>query len=291
MFFHINRAKEKAETAQMMKADLNDIMSKRVKLSLHTPNVKLNSLESMMILDGMNTVDEVKMGDIILFRHTVTYEIEQLQTIESDFEQSKEMNRNLQRNIERKTVALEQAKANSNAALQAEERARKALEDAKKMVANTKSDVQQSLSSLASLTDQLAYNEMELERISSGMSKQQEKVRVALRRKEEAMQQSTEDKMRGDFKAQRIEDSNDSIEELLKEERYLRAESARLDAMSERLSSRAKKLELKANEIEKVEDEAWLALEESVEAAGVAANSGYGKFKTLKDSNGINVNN
>ena len=230
-----------------MRNDLNVTMNKRVKLSLHTPNVKLSSLEAMIILDGMNTVDEVNMGDIILFRHTVSYEIEQLQIIEADFEQSKEMNRSLQRNIERKTLALENARANSNAALQAEERARKALEDAMNMVASTNNDVENSLSLLASSTDQLTYNEIELEKIANGMSKQQEKVRVALRRKEEAMQESEREKMKGDFKSSKIEDSNEIIQDLLKEEQYLRTESARLVAMSERLASRAKKLELTGN--------------------------------------------
>ena len=160
-----------------MKNELTKVMSKRVNLSLHTPNVKLTSLEALMILDGMNTIDEVNMADVIMFRHTVSYEIEQLQIFESDYEDSRKKNFLLSRDIERKSAALEQAKANANAAVQAEVRARKALEDAINLVAATKQDTEQSRATLLSVNDNLKYNELELEKISSGMIKQQEKVR------------------------------------------------------------------------------------------------------------------
>lgn len=230
-----------------------------------------------MILDGMNTVDEVKMADIVRFRHTVSYEIEQLQKFEEDLNSSKKVNINLQRDMDRKTLALEQAKANAKAAAQAEERARKALEDAINLVASTNNDVMQSTLSLETTDDKLRYNEIELERISKGMTKQQERVRVALRRKEEAIDEASGEKLYGDFKAEKVDDSAATIEALLKEERYLRAESARLDAVAERLTSRAEKLENTAEKMEREENEAWEVLEESVRVAEKAAENGYGR--------------
>ena len=107
---------EEIKKSQDMKDELNTTMSKRVKLTLHTPDTKITSLEALMILDGMNTVDEVKMADIVRFRHTVSYEIEQLQKFEEDLNSSKKVNKNLQRDMDRKTLALEQAKANAKAA-------------------------------------------------------------------------------------------------------------------------------------------------------------------------------
>ena len=65
--------------------------------------------------------------------------------------------------------------------------------------------------SLETTYDKLRYNEIELERISKGMSKQQERVRVALRRKEEAIEEVSGDKLYGDFKAEKIEDSAATI--------------------------------------------------------------------------------
>jgi hypothetical protein len=261
-----------------MKEELDSIMNKRVRLSLHTPNTKLNSLEALMILDGMNTIDEVGMADIIRFRHTVSYEVEKLQEFESDLESSRELNRNLQRDKGRKMAALEQAKANAKAAEQAEERARKALEDAINLVASTTHDVTQSTLSLENTQDKLRYNDIELDKITTGMTKQQEKVRIALRRKEEAVQEADE-KFRGDFKARRIEDSSETIQELAKEERYLRAESARLDAIAERLSSRARKLQINADILEKEENKAWETLEEEWKALEIAG-------EATKDLNG-----
>jgi len=272
------RAEEEQTKAQDMRDEINTSMSKRVKLTLHTPDTKIDSLEALMILDGMNTVDEVKMKDIVRFRHTVSYEIKQLQQFEKDLQSSKKLNHSLEADMDRKTLALEQARANAKAAMQAEERARKALEDAINLVASTNHDVMQSTLSLETTDDKLRYNEMELERISKGMSKQQERVRVALRRKEEAIEEASGEKLYGDFKAEKIVDSAATIQALLKEERYLRAESARLDSVAERLLSRAEKLEKTAKEIEKEEDLAWEALEESVRVAKKAAESGYGKY-------------
>lgn len=270
-------SKKEATKAQMMKDKLDDIMNERVKLTLHTPNAKLNSLEGLMILDGLNTLDEVKVTDVIRFRHTVSYEIEKLQEFESDLTSSQELNQNLKRDVGRKLSALEQAKANGRAAHQAEERARKALEDAKNLVASTNHDIQQSTLSLGITDDKLRYNELELERINAGITKQQERVRVALRRKEEAMQDaSDEEKVYGDFKGESVEEKAEAIESLLKEERYLRAESARLENQSRRMASRAQKLEVTAEVMEKEEKIAWDALEESFRVAEKAAESEYG---------------
>lgn len=264
-----------------MRDDLNVTMSKRVKLSLHTPNVNLTSLEAKMILDGMNIVDELKMSDIVRLRHTVTYEIELLELIEDDEKIIREANQQLATELERNTLAVEESKDNVSAAIKAEERAWKALEDAQSLVASTKEDSKQTLKSLSSTTEKLTCNEVELEKIFVEMTKQQEKVRVVLRRKEEALQMETEDMVKGDFKDERIQAATQTIEELLKEENNLRAESKRLDSMAERLSSRADKLQTKANELEKVEDEAWNALQEGVNRAGAAAKSGYEKSQTL----------
>ena len=246
-------------------------MKKRVELSLHTPNVGMNSLEAMMILDGMNTTDELTMADIIRLRHTITYEIEQLQMKEAQFQKCKEKNDILKNDVEQKTIQLEQAKANAEAALQAEERAKKALDDAKNLVVYTKRDLEESMSALSSPKTRLASNEAALEKIFLSMTKQQERVRIALRRKDDEIDDTTTDKMKGDVRKNEVNDSTETIKKLLNEEKYLRAESNRLDAKAERIISRAQKLEDKANEIEKGEEEAWVQLEEVMKMAQEAS--------------------
>ena len=105
-------------------------MQKRIQLTLHTPNAKLSSLEALMILDGFNIVDEVTMLDTMRLRHRVSYEIEQLEQMESEIVTKEEMREKIKDDVERENRALDQAKVNATAALQAAERARKALEDA-----------------------------------------------------------------------------------------------------------------------------------------------------------------
>ncbi len=275
------RADREAEKARTMKEQLSSAMNKRINLTLHTPNAKLTSLEACMILDGMNTPDTLKMTDMLRLRRTVAYEIEQLQNYENDFKSNRELNLNLHRDVERKSMALEQAQANAKAAVQAEIRARKALEDAKNLVASTNDDVQQSTVGLAATSENLKYNELELQKVSTTLAKQQEKVRVALRRKEEALFEA-EEIVRGDFKAESLKESEETIEALLKEERYLRAESARVEALAARLSSRSKKLEINSEKLEKDEAVAWEALEEGIEegmrVAEEATKGGYGKY-------------
>ncbi len=286
-----HRSRANIEKARQMKEEINGLVRKRVNLSLHTPNVNLTSYEAMVILDEMNTTDTVKMTDIIRFRHTVSYEIEQLQDREAEYQRSKDAYNKINKDIQQNTISLEQAKANAQKAVEAEERARKALEDATKLVARTKQDVDESIYLLSSASDRLSQNEIELTKYFSALAKQQERVRIALRRKDEELPGSSTEKMRGDFKANEVDDSYETIQELLKEEKYLADESTRLEAMAQRLQSRAQKLEEKANEMEKGEDAAWIALQKSVKVAEEAAKAGYGKYDTtLKDKNGVNVN-
>lgn len=270
------RGKMELAKALEMKEELTATMNKRVKLTLHTPNTEITSLEALMILDGLNTIDEVSMVDIMRLRHTVSYEIEQLQEIEKDFQEKKNLKRSLERDMDRTVNALDQARANAKAAEQAEERARKALEDAKNLVASTKKDIEQAAFSLQQTGEIQTFNEYDVRRVQQALTKQQSKVRVALRRKQEAIEVATE-KVVGDYKASEAENSEKEIQSLLKAERYLRAEQARLEAVAQRLLSRSKKLEITAEELEKEEEIMWEKLEEGVKAAERAAKNGYDK--------------
>jgi len=87
-------------------------------------------------VDGFNTVDQISYFDFLLLRKTVTSEIELLQQVEEEYRELQETNVLLMSEIGRKNLVWEQAKVNAAAALQAEERARKALEDAMNLVAS-----------------------------------------------------------------------------------------------------------------------------------------------------------
>jgi curved DNA-binding protein CbpA len=303
------RAKKEMREATRLRDKLDRVMRKRVQLLLHTPNAKLSSLEALIILDGFNIKDEVTMLDTVRLRKTVTQEIEWLEPLEQEVRQKQELDEKLEFDIERKSTAHEQAKVNSAAAIQAEERARKALEDAIALVDSTKVDVDNADNSLRNVVEEKKTNLTDLDRVKWNMERQQERVRLALRRKEQALQQNTlpsvlvpvdedleqgeeleeieeeeeteeemeEIKIIGDFNSEMASAAQAEVERLLKKERYLKAESARVHAKAESMERNAKKLLDRANELEEEEDKAYKALEEGLRVAKKAADTGYGE--------------
>ena len=303
------RAKKEMREATRLRDKLDRVMRKRVQLLLHTPNAKLSSLEALIILDGFNIKDEVTMLDTVRLRKTVTQEIEWLEPLEQEVRQKQELDEKLEFDIERKSAAHEQAKVNSAAAIQAEERARKALEDAIALVDSTKVDVDNADNSLRNVVEEKKTNLTDLDRVKWNMERQQERVRLALRRKEQALQQNTlpsvlvpvdedleqgeeleeieeeeeteeemeEIKIIGDFNSEMASAAQAEVERLLKKERYLKAESARVHAKAESMERNAKKLLDRANELEEEEDKAYKALEEGLRVAKKAADTGYGE--------------
>lgn len=272
------RARDEYMAANRLRDELDEVMRRRVQLTLHTPNAKLSSLEAMIILDGMNTVDEVGLVELLVrLRKTVTYEIEQLQIIEDTFSQKYEEDRQIAFEIEQKIQALEQAKKNAAAAIEAEEKARKALEDARNLVRKTNEEVDSTLAALGKLDDVKNASDFELRRIEASMEKQQERMRLALRRKEQEVegQKSEDGKIKGDFKNDMALTAATEVESLLKEEHRLRSESITLQAKAERLESRSQKLMERADEIEQQEEEAYKALEEGIRFAKDATDRGY----------------
>ena len=272
------RARKELQDANALRDELDTVMRKRVQLTIHTPNAKLTSLEAMIILDGFNTLDEVTVLDTLLrLRKTVTYEIEHLQQFEGELKETQEKNLRVNSDLERKTIALVNAKANAAAALQAEVRARKALEDATMLVQSTKGDVLSAEHTLNSLAEDKKQALVDIERLNIAIDKQQEKTRLALRRKEQAIQNDLG--IRGDFGQEMAVSAEEEVKTLLKQEANLRAESDRLQATAERIESRSQKLVERANELEVEEENAYKALEQGIRAAKRAADGGYGKFK------------
>ena len=295
----VRRARQDRREANRLRDKLDLVIRTRVQLMLHTPDVKLTSLESMIILDGFNIKDEVTMLDTVRLRKTVKQEIEFLEPLEKEYEDKKQLDKKYDADIERKSLALERAEVNAEAALQAEERARKALEDAIALVQSTKVDVDDASSSLRVFAEEKKFNLSEIDRYKWGMERQQERVRLALRRKEQVLQKTTnsnilvpvdqeddlnsqdemeiiEDDLVGDFNAEKAAAAQDQIKELLVKEKFLKAESKRLEAKAERSQSRAKRLNQRANELEEEEEEVYKVIEEGLRAA-IATDSGFGE--------------
>jgi len=156
--------------------------------------------------------------------------------------------------------------------------------------------VDNAIASLSVFAEEEIDNGQEIEKLSTTMMKQQEILRKALRRKEQAVLRERADgsdinpvvngtitATGGDLDLESAAVAVEDIQKLFKEERYLRAESARLEAKAERLMSRSKKLLERSEVMEVEEEEAYKALEEGILAATKAAESGqYDQTKVGK---------
>jgi curved DNA-binding protein CbpA len=290
------RAQKEMRDAAKLREELDEIARKRVQLTLHTPKSNLTSLEAMIILDGFNTVDEVTMMDTVLMRRkTVTFEIERLEEIENQVKEKRDRNQEIACKIQEQKSSLEQAKINESVALTAVENARKALQDAMDLAQSARDSIIVMENNLQSYEEEQRINTMDMDKLNDAMMKQQERMRLALRRKEEAMatennkarhdvqldnhnNNNINNNIRGDFKDDIAEYAQAQVEKMLKQESFLRAESARLQAQAERLESRSVKLLERANELEEEEERAYKALEEGIRVAKQAADGGYGEY-------------
>ena len=285
-----------------LKLKLNEIMSKRMQLVLHTPKAKLTSLEALMILDGFNTLDDKSMIELLTLKKTVTSEIEQLQAIETEMETAKSLEKSLSSDITRQQDALEKAQLNVEAAKKAEERARKALEDAKILVQSTQKNLERVQSSLIMYTNEMKDTQHQINKVQSTQDKQQERVRQALRRKEQAVQKESSKKGLStsasspaeDIDEHRTQSTEEEIEAMLKEESAIREQIERLEAAAERELSRSQKLFNRSKELEKQEQEAWDALEEGLRVAEKAVQDPYtygGQQQQLQPTISKNIEN
>lgn len=281
------RAQKEFKDAARLRDELDEIAKRRVQLTLHTPKANLTSLEAMIILDGFNTLDEVTMMDTMLMRKTVTYEIERLEEIENQVREKRARAQEIAWNIQNQRKSLDQANINASAALNAVENARKALESAMALAQSTKEEMNNIETTLNSFQEEERINTVEMERLNDAMTKQQERMRLALRRKEQALaveNRATSEIIRGDFRDDVAEYAQARVEKLLKQEAFLRAESARLQAQAERLESRSQKLLDRANELEEEEERAYKVLEEGIRAAKQAADGLDGTATSGKDN-------
>ena len=287
----LNRAKEERKQAQSLRDELDSILAQRVRLTLHTPGAKLNSLEALMILDGFNTVDNLSLMDMARMRHKVAYEIEQLELLEVEEKEKQENQTRISNELEEKKLALKETEQMAKEAAEAEAKARAALEEAMGRVASKKLDVMKATKVVAIGDEERSRNEYSLSILKSNVEKRQEIVRQALRRKAEELTREkqkvrggkTDDIMSivGDFGPINARDATRKITAFKEDEHMLRIESARFDAKAERLLSRSQKLKDRAGTLEKDE---LVAIEELKEELKEEVRAATQEYSNLEES-------
>jgi chromosome segregation ATPase len=240
------RSLNEVEKSIAIKGELANVMNKRLGLSLRIPNSAISSSEALKLLEGLNTVDSVTLLEAVRLKQPLIHDINCLQMAEKDFDDKHQVQLQAEKQMEQTREALWRADTKARQAVEKEIEARRALEEAKREVIATRQALLDWKNIYDSAENQHRKATHDVDKVSLALMRKQERVRTALRRKEEeglGLQESA---------------SSDTlcladIERLRKEEEYLRAESARLEDRVKRLRSRARKLRRRSEQMKQGE--------------------------------------
>jgi chromosome segregation ATPase len=230
-----------------------------LEISLITPNSGLSAKDALKVLNRLNATDSITMMErMISMKHTIERDISDLEVIENEYFEKLADQAETAEKLRFTQVALKQAARDAKQAVQDEILARRALEEAQKRLATTKLNVNDLSKSFSKIQFVEAKVNSEVEAVAEFMSKRQETIRKALRKKKreiEAERGKQIDKTKG---AQNDVDDADNpelivaIETFREQESVLQKENNRIEEMVARLISRAEKLKKRAEQLENV---------------------------------------
>eukprot|EP00977_Amphora_coffeiformis_P021993 scaffold10159_cov129-Amphora_coffeaeformis.AAC.2 len=260
------------EAAQQWEA----VVRERRALALHTPQSGLTAQDASILLEDLNqtgVTDRLSPLDRAMLRHTVWEEIQALQNQEAEFCAAQQADSAAQdfyrdavqrrvRNVEHLSTAIEQEDAARRAWIAAQE----AVQDARKSLVDT-------TRALAQAEIQAKKSDYELQCTTVDLEQQSERVRKALRHKQDQVRhvkQAQDRQQQGPVLDQMEEEGNvwddtfdyweynddesperyETLREMLAEERILQQASRQMELLSARLESRAQKLRLRAEELQ-----------------------------------------
>mmetsp|Transcript_16265 Transcript_16265/g.21282 ORF Transcript_16265/g.21282 Transcript_16265/m.21282 type:complete len:498 (-) Transcript_16265:151-1644(-) len=242
------------EYAQSVKAreELQSLVERRLTMSLHTPGSGLTSAEAYLVLEDFNKTinDDLTPWDRAMMRHTVEFEIQELQAEETEFLKSQVADTQAQEAYQTCIQNRLKAKQNVNNAEKQEEEARLIYEAAQAVVMESKRNLTSAVRELAQAEAQVKRSDWEIEIRSVSLERQSEKIRQALKEKEKIVrkERGLEDSTVGDRGgSKRLQELND----LRNEERLLAEASSRLERMADRLKVRAEELRIRSEEVER----------------------------------------
>lgn len=253
-FFHLHvtyvahlplRSLSEVERSIAIKGELANVVNKRLSLSLRIPNSAISSSEALKLFEGLNTVDSVSLLEAVRMKQPLIRDINCLQEAEKDFDEKLQLQLQTEKQIEQMREALWKADTKARQAVDKEMEARRALEEAKREVIATRQALLDWKNLYEKAENQHRKASYDVDKVSLHLMRKQEKVRIALRRKEEealGLQESASLDTLG------LSD----LERLRQEEEYLRAESILLDERVKRLRSKARKLRLRSEQLKKV---------------------------------------
>ena len=251
---------------------LTEIKSERLRLTFQTNSDNFTSADATQYLDGLTQAgasDEITLMQTMTFKHPVRQDIEAFSAAELEFDTRLEEKADADDQMQAGQRALLRAENESRAAIAAEERARKMLEEAQLQVTAAQQQVAEAQKSMREIDASSKRAENELSKADTMLKRKQDVVRRELKRKADKVEGAMFDQVEnGEVRLNPAFDRSSSmndmgfymeeseqqsmvttIGELRRSEERIESEFLRLVEKASRLVSRSERLRLRSEEL------------------------------------------
>jgi hypothetical protein len=256
-YFLFYSANKEQERAQVIEAELNKVIEKRLFGTLQSSNFALSSDEAKQVLDRLDIDDTVTIVNRAMLKNTIEKEIQSMEDAEMRFSEKLQQYEETDREWSDLLNRQEGAKDSLGGRKVAEIEARKVLQRAQLLVAEAKAHLVMTSTALRGVEQQVRKNAFEMDRVTSTLSKRQEKVRSVLKKKA--------DLMNGGIQVEYLTEGD--LTNLRRQEIQLMGESKQVTRMVTRLQSRAEKLQTRAEALDKFQKSGQLDVSGQVNGA------------------------
>ena len=247
-FVHCSSSlKTQEERAKLLSEEYNFIKEKRLFASLQSPEYSLTSNEAEEVLeklDDKNTVNFQKKANVKASA-SIRKDILALRSTEEQFTERLESYTEIDREWNRWLTQQESARKRLRENKQREVEARKALDTAKEDVINADADVLAVSNKLKGVEQEVRRSAQEMDKVSTSLSRKQEKVQRALKRKTELM--------KGGIAMEYV--TAEEVKQLQQRESKLLGESQQIATMVAKLQSRADQLKRRAEQLDQLKEQ------------------------------------
>jgi len=255
----------RAESMEVLEK-LQSIKAERLRLTFQT-SIDFSSTEAIQYLEGLvndgvvSTNDEVTFMQRMTFKHPVQQDIESFRVAESEFDDRLQEKYNIDEEMLARQMALESAENFANQALQAEEDARRMLEQAQLQVTEAQQQMLMAQNTIRELDTSVRRVDQELTKADTILKRKRDVVRRELKRKSEKVNgpifnQVNDGNVRlnpdydKSMNQMGFEDQSIArIESLRTEEQDIESQFLKLVDQASRLVSRSEKLRIRSDEL------------------------------------------
>mmetsp|Transcript_9522 Transcript_9522/g.28388 ORF Transcript_9522/g.28388 Transcript_9522/m.28388 type:complete len:607 (+) Transcript_9522:106-1926(+) len=234
------QARVEAEKAKHISEELELIKKQRLFATLQSTELTLTSNEAEEVLERLKSDDTVSFVNRGTKKAAIEKEIQSLRNTETQFTENLQTYNQMDREWNVWLNKQEDARQNLLERRKKEIEARKAFDDAQQMVIKAKDDMLSVTNTLRGVEQEVRKSAQEMDRVSTTLSRKQERVQNALRRKTELM--------KGGIQVEYI--TEHEVMMLRRKETQLMGESKQIATMVARLQSRADKLKKRAEALE-----------------------------------------